>query len=368
MERLIGKSSVDTKDELNKLEVYPDMDSSVVDFVPYSSLVGTLKEICGLSYKDVIEMKFDYVEDAGAFYHGYSRAVGFDVKLSNKIHDSEDRDINKYIVRAFEENYCHKLATFREVAYVLSHRNIDAKDLTEIDAMGNCCIRPCLTYEYMVTQKGGYSKIGFTQKDMYNRIDAKRLDEAFESDSHAALMFNTDEKDSLANIFWRDSHSLFEYQCFRDVLVFDNTYKTNSYANPLVLYVVVNDHHATCVFRVILLSDKTIQSYRRVLNSLMDSMGHKHPIYILTNGDEAMRQAANKIFPNSQHRICEWHECAQLIDVRIMNESQYTHIASEKEDNCRVYHLSRYEFPDKKRKVVYHLDRVCIQEVDGDGD
>ncbi|KAK2662478.1 hypothetical protein Ddye_001052 [Dipteronia dyeriana] len=168
---------------------------------------------------------------------------------------SLDRDTNKYIIRAFEENHCHKIVTFREVSWVRSHRNIEAKDLSQSDAMGNCCISPCLTYEYMVNQKRGYSKIGFTRKDMYNQIDAKRRDEAFESDSQAALMyllskancetnfycrFSIDEKDRLANIFWRDSHSLFEYQCFRDVLVFDNTYKTNAYAKPLVLFVGVN--------------------------------------------------------------------------------------------------------------------------------
>ncbi|KAK2655783.1 hypothetical protein Ddye_008835, partial [Dipteronia dyeriana] len=141
---------------------------------------------------------------------------------------SSDHDTNKYIVRAFEENHCHKLATFCEV-----HRNNDAKDLSQIDAMGNYGIRPCLTYEYMVNQKRGYSKIGFTQKDMYNWIDAKRHDEAFENDSHAALI---------------------------DVLVFDNTYKENDYAKPLVLLVVVNNHHTTCVFRVALLSDETVQS------------------------------------------------------------------------------------------------------------
>ncbi|KAI9154634.1 hypothetical protein LWI28_029173 [Acer negundo] len=345
-----GESSVDTNDELNKFEVSPDMDSSAVDSVPYSSLVGTLKEICGLSYKYIIEKKFDSVEDAGAFYHGYSRAVGFGVRLSNKKHDSEGRitsrvwvcekegfrhkkymcntnskrrprlqtrvgckacfsvslhcDTNKYIVRAFEENHCHELAMFHEVAWVRSHRNIDAKNLFQIDAMGNCCIRPCLTYEYMVNQKKGYSKIRFTQKDMYNQIDAKRRDEAFESDSHATLMylqskenskinfyckFSTDEKDRLANIFWRDSHSLFEYKCFGDVIVFDNTYKTNVYAKPLVLFVSVNNHLATFVFGVALLSDETVQLYRWVFNTLMDSMGHKHPIYILTDGDEAMR-------------------------------------------------------------------------------
>ncbi|KAK0600218.1 hypothetical protein LWI29_012799 [Acer saccharum] len=60
-----GESSVDTNDELNKFEVSPDMDYSAVDSVPYSSVVGTLKEIYGLSYQDVIEKKFDSVEDTG---------------------------------------------------------------------------------------------------------------------------------------------------------------------------------------------------------------------------------------------------------------------------------------------------------------
>ncbi|KAK2652677.1 hypothetical protein Ddye_012533 [Dipteronia dyeriana] len=50
-----------------------------------------------------------------------------------------------------------------------------------------------------------------------------------------------------------------------------------------------------------------------------------------------------------------------------MNISKYTHIALEEDDNCRVYHLFRYEFPNKKWKVVYHLDWVGIQEVDEDG-
>ncbi|KAK3184856.1 hypothetical protein Dsin_032142 [Dipteronia sinensis] len=146
-----------------------------------------------------------------------------------------DHDTNKYIAMGFEETHCHKLATFHEGAWVQSQRNIDTKDLSQIDAIAKFCIRPCLTYEYIVNQKGGYFKIEFTQKDMYNWIDAKRRDEAFEIDSHTALMylqskaysetnfycrFSTNKKDMLANLFWRDSHSIFEYQCFRYVLVF----------------------------------------------------------------------------------------------------------------------------------------------------
>ncbi|KAK3225968.1 hypothetical protein Dsin_005830 [Dipteronia sinensis] len=230
METLGGESSVNTNDELNKLEVSPNMDSYVVDYVTYSSLDATLKETCGLRYKDVIAMKFDSVEDAGAFYHGCSRAVGpllqtrADCKARFSV--SLDCDTNKYNVRAFEENHCHKLVTFRE------------------------------------------SKAS--------------------SETNFYCRFSTNEKDRLDNIFWRDLHSLFEYQCFGDVLVFDLTYKTNASAKPLVLFVGVNNHHATCVFGVALLSDETMQLYIWALNTFMESMGHKQPISILTDRDEAM--------------------------------------------------------------------------------
>ncbi|KAK2661376.1 hypothetical protein Ddye_007909 [Dipteronia dyeriana] len=100
--------------------------------------------------------------------------------------------------------------------------------------------------------------------------------------------FSIDDKDMLANIFWMDSHSRFEYQCLRDVLIFDSTYKTNAYAKPLVLFVGVNNHHMNYVFGIALLSDKTMQSYRWAINTLINFMGHKHPISMLTDRDKAM--------------------------------------------------------------------------------
>ena len=153
---------------------------------------------------------------------------------------------------------------------------------------------------------------------MYNKIDKMRWSKAFESDSQVAISyleskaftepnfycrFNTDDDDRLANIFWRDSHSLIEYQCFGDVLVFDSNYKTNAYAKPLVLFVSVNNHRATYVLGVALLSAETVQSYRWVLNTLMESMGHKHPISILTDREEAMRQARRDISQLTAHSV-----------------------------------------------------------------
>ncbi|KAK2662270.1 hypothetical protein Ddye_000844 [Dipteronia dyeriana] len=128
---------------------------------------------------------------------------------------SLDRDTNKYIVRAFEENHCHKLSMFREVAW----------------------------------------------EDMYNRIDTKRRDKAFESDSHAALTFLKSKVNSETNFYYRFS----TYEKDRLAKIFGGTHI--SYSNT----------------------------------------------------------SASEMF------------------------------------------LLFTEFPDKKRKVVYHLDRVGIQEVDEDG-
>ncbi|KAK3229329.1 hypothetical protein Dsin_001210 [Dipteronia sinensis] len=107
--------------------------------------------------------------------------------------------------------------------------------------------------------------------------------------------FNTDDDDSLANIFWRDSHSLFEYKCFEDVLVFDTTYKKNAYGKPLVLFVDANNHSATCVFGAALLLDEKFTSYKWTLTKLMDSVGNKHPLSIMTGEDEPMRQAIDEV-------------------------------------------------------------------------
>ncbi|KAK2649613.1 hypothetical protein Ddye_017102 [Dipteronia dyeriana] len=145
----------------------------------------------------------------------------------------------------------------------------------------------------------------------------------------------------------------------------------------------------------------------------MDSMGHKHPISILIDGNEAIRQAIDEIFPNSQHMICGWHVSKnasthlqkeekkspyRYLLYKQISEDEFEELWKElleqhglKENNwmskmydmkhrhahnstMRGYEqlheglcLRQYEFPNKKRKVVYHLDRVGIQEVDENG-
>ena len=37
------------------------------------------------------------------------------------------------------------------------------------------------------------------------------------------------------------------------------------------------------------------------------TMGQKHPISVITDGDLAMQRAIRVVWPDSNHRLCIWH-------------------------------------------------------------
>ncbi|XP_059591593.1 protein FAR1-RELATED SEQUENCE 5-like [Vitis vinifera] len=98
-----------------------------------------------------------------------------------------------------------------------------------------------------------------------------------------------------------------DYVCFRDVLAFDTTYRTNAYKKPLVVLVGVNHHHQTVVFCCALLIDESVWTYEWVLETFLDAMMNKKPISVVTDGDKAMRKAIKKVLPDTCHRLCSWH-------------------------------------------------------------
>lgn len=103
--------------------------------------------------------------------------------------------------------------------------------------------------------------------------------------------FNIDSEGRLANMFWRDSGSLYDYNYFSDVLKFDTTYKTNKYGRVLAVFVGSNNHHATILFGCSLLVDETVETYTWLLKTFLHSMKEEKLVSIMTDGDEAMRRS-----------------------------------------------------------------------------
>jgi zinc finger SWIM domain-containing protein 3 len=227
-----------------------------------------------------------------------------------------------YYTTRFKTEHNHECAQPEEVHFLRSHRSVKEHDIAQVESLRKASVKTSGAYELMVHQAGGYKFVGFTIKDLYNKLDAKRRLGLLKGDAHSAICimnlkasndpefyckFQVDVEGRLANIFWRDGCSLAEYNSFGDVLIFDSTYKTNLYGKPLVVFVGTNHHRATVLFGCALLVDETVDTYTWVLNSFLASMKGKKPISVLTDGDGAMRNAIRDLMPEARHRLCAWH-------------------------------------------------------------
>ncbi|XP_020236306.1 protein FAR1-RELATED SEQUENCE 5-like [Cajanus cajan] len=167
---------------------------------------------------------------------------------------------------------------------------------------------------------GGYERLSFCKKDIYNKIGRQRRLEGLDSKSaleflnglkcNDPLMYvghTVDDENKLQHLFWCDGMMQMEYEVFGDVLAFDATYGKNKYLCPVVVFSCVNHHNHMIVFGSAIVSNETEETYIWVLEQFVEAMKGKSPMSIITDGDVAMKNSIRKVFPNSHHRLCAWH-------------------------------------------------------------
>ncbi|KAK3429729.1 hypothetical protein EUGRSUZ_E01219, partial [Eucalyptus grandis] len=177
-------------------------------------------------------------------------------------------------------------------------------------------------YKFLANEAGGSQNLGFILRDCQNFLQGERLNYIERGDCQSLLnhfhcmqmqnpMFfyaqQVDQDGRLTNLFWRDSLSKFDYDCFGDVMVFDTTYRTNMYSLICAPFVGVNHHWKNTLFGCAFLLDETADSFIWLFEVFLKSMGNKAPKTIFTDQDHAMAKAIQIVFPNTQHRLCTWH-------------------------------------------------------------
>ncbi|KAL6194292.1 hypothetical protein ACLB2K_035376 [Fragaria x ananassa] len=143
------------------------------------------------SVSDIEAMTFNTVDEAESFYATYSVAVGFGIRKSDKgesnglirrrewVYNKEGTRLRigysettkVYVVKAFIPQHNYMLATSNQIPFIRTNRHVGEESLALTNTMTRVSIRPCHAYEYMVEQSGGYRGVGFTVKDLYNKID-----------------------------------------------------------------------------------------------------------------------------------------------------------------------------------------------------
>ena len=53
-----------------------------------------------------------------------------------------------------------------------------------------------------------------------------------------------------------------------------------------------------------LLVDESVNTYTWVLETFLDAMNNKKPIFVIIDGDKAMCKVITRIFLDSYHRLC----------------------------------------------------------------
>jgi hypothetical protein len=226
----------------------------------------------------------------------------------------------RWYVTVLEIDHKHDLLVGTLCDLLPAHRKMSQSDIDEIERNRKAGIRPYQVYGSVANTSGGFHKVGFVKKDLYNQIGRQRkllysdacgavkyLQELSKKDPLMFVAHSIDKERKLERLFWSDGESRMNFEIFGDVLAFDATYRKNKYNCPFVVFSGINHHNQTIVFATGIITRETEETYVWLLEQLLIAMKCKHPLSVITNGDTAMKKAIKRIFPKAHHRLCVWH-------------------------------------------------------------
>ncbi|KAJ0704503.1 putative MULE transposase domain, FHY3/FAR1 family [Helianthus annuus] len=117
----------------------------------------------------------------------------------------------------------------------------------------------------------------------------------------------------LTSLFWADGLRKRNFMEFGDVISLDATFKTNKFKMVFVPFTGIDNHCRNVTLGAWLLASESIDSYKWLLNSFVNSFGHQ-PKVVVTDQDPAMKQAIEGVFTTSRHRLCMWHIMKKAAD------------------------------------------------------
>ncbi|KAL5556082.1 hypothetical protein UlMin_038318 [Ulmus minor] len=344
----------------------------------------------------MVGVEFKSVEEAESFYHIYSKIIGFNVRKNqcrknqagivttqswccsneglrrtkyiknpNRVHEprSEIRigcramfqvcysKITKlWVVKEFRANHNHCMATNMQKHFLRSHCKISAAELEQAKLLKKAEMKTSEIWNLFVHQNGGWDKVGYTKKDLYNSLAAERrgvddldanttltfLQSKLDIDPEFVYAYMVDEESRLTHLFWADGASRFDYELCQ---------------MPLVVLVGSNNHGMTCVFGFALIQNETAETYTWVLQKFLECMKDKLPETILTDGYRSMNKAIEDLMPSEVHRMCSWYYSVDEFDLR-WNKMLLDYNA-ENNEWAKALYSSRHQWADTHLRGSY---------------
>src|SRR6185437_8932967 len=112
----------------------------------------------------------------------------------------------------------------------------------------------------------------------------------------------------LTGLFWMTSQQRNElWPKFHDVVIHDNTAKTNRYEMALSLFVGIDNNFKTRVLAQALIKYETQADYSWILQCTLEATSNLSPIILFTDCDPGMIAAVQVIYPTTRHLLCIYH-------------------------------------------------------------
>ena len=179
-------------------------------------------------------------------------------------------------VTKFVTEHNHTLLSTQEVRFLPSYRNItleDEKRILLLKEGGLSVTQIMIVMELERSVRHG--ELSFPKKDVHNLFtenhklhsqnDAKEILEYCKSakskDLNFQYTFTLDSENRLEHIFWCPAHCFELYQKYGDVVVFDTTYKVNSYDMPFGIFVGIDNNGRTILLGCALLRNEKLITF-----------------------------------------------------------------------------------------------------------
>ncbi|GES88875.1 protein FAR1-related sequence 5-like [Rhizophagus clarus] len=166
--------------------------------------------------------------------------------------------------------------------------------LTAVPTMGARTIYRLLTKKYPDTY--------IHRKNLYNAIQEVRRYPGWVIETRIV-----GDDFRLGSVLWMSPQQVQLWTRFHDVVITDDTYKTNRYDMALSLFMIIDNHNRTRVVAQALIEDETDSTFQWILDCILRATNFLFPRVIFTDGDLAMAAAIKAKLPNTHHCICLFH-------------------------------------------------------------
>jgi len=111
----------------------------------------------------------------------------------------------------------------------------------------------------------------------------------------------------LRRIFWMSPSQISLYRRYHDVVLNDNTFKTNRFNMALNVFVVVDTDGKNRLVACCLMSTEKIEDFSWILQQLLIASDGRYPHVIIVDEDRAMESACDEVIPYTTRLNCIWH-------------------------------------------------------------